>query len=97
MSQVIEHLACPEEILAVIHRWIGLQGVFVISTVNVVHAFSSHKKLESIFGSQLHVQLTDGINKMAEWAKSVSIRQSKIFSAIEVDKNLPPSWREITD
>ena len=33
MSQVIEHLACPEEILAIIHRWIGLQGALVISTV----------------------------------------------------------------
>lgn len=63
----------------------------------VVHAFSSHKKLESIFGSQSYAPLTVGINKMAEWAKSVGIRESKILSAIEVDKNLPPSWKEITN
>jgi len=37
MSQVIEHLAYPEEVLSDIHRWIGPEGVLVISTCNIAH------------------------------------------------------------
>jgi UDP-glucose 4-epimerase len=61
----------------------------------VLHAFSSHKKLEKVFGPQNYVTLAEGISKMAEWAKSAGARESKVFSGIEVDKNLPPSWKAI--
>jgi cyclopropane fatty-acyl-phospholipid synthase-like methyltransferase len=37
MSQVIEHIAYPEELLSVIHRWIPSKGVLIISTCNVAH------------------------------------------------------------
>jgi UDP-glucose 4-epimerase len=59
----------------------------------VVHAFSSHKKLEQVFGPQSYVPLAEGISRMAEWAKSAGVRESKVFSAIEIEKNMPPSWK----
>lgn len=59
----------------------------------VVHAFSSHERLRAVFGHLLHdVTLEDGVKRMAEWAKKVGPRASNQFEAIEVRKNLPPSW-----
>lgn len=62
----------------------------------VVHAFSSHDKVQAIFGDLIrNVSLDEGVQRMAEWAKSVGIRSSKKFEAVEVDRNMPPSWRSI--
>ncbi|MBN2037288.1 MAG: NAD-dependent epimerase/dehydratase family protein [Chitinispirillaceae bacterium] len=59
----------------------------------VVHAFSSHKKLEKVFGLQKYVPLAEGISRMAEWAKSAGVRESAVFSGIEIEKNMPLSWK----
>jgi len=37
MSQVIEHIACPNDIITKIRDWLTADGVLVISTVNVAH------------------------------------------------------------
>jgi UDP-glucose 4-epimerase len=59
----------------------------------VVHAFSSHDKVQNVFGDLIHnVTLQDGIDRMAAWAKKAGARQGKPFKGIEVRKNLPPSW-----
>lgn len=61
----------------------------------VVHAFSSHDNVRRIFGDLIkNVSLEEGIARMAAWAKRVGVRQSQRFEGIEVEKNLPPSWRE---
>jgi len=63
----------------------------------VVHAHASHEKLRRVFhdpgftGSAT-VQLGEGIRRMAAWAKRHGSRESSRFSAIEIRKNLPPSW-----
>jgi hypothetical protein len=31
---------------------------------------------------------------MADWVREVGPRQSQPFQGIEIEKNLPPSWRE---
>jgi len=60
----------------------------------VVHAFSSHEKVQRQFGDLIkNVSLEEGVTRMASWAKRVGARASKKFDAIEVEKNMPPSWR----
>lgn len=63
----------------------------------VVHAYSTHEKVEKVFGNQEFVSLQDGVFRMAEWAKSKGPRESSIFSGIEIEKNLPPSWKTVMD
>lgn len=75
---------------------------FLPARQEVVHAYASHDKLRRVFGSHgsRHswsadpgcVLLEDGIRRMAAWAKRYGCRESSRFSAIEIRKNLPPSW-----
>jgi len=61
----------------------------------VVHAYASHEKVRRVFGAGSRdacVSLEDGIRRMAAWAKRHGSRESSAFSAIEISKNLPPSW-----
>ncbi len=57
-----------------------------------VHAFSDHACARRVFGKRKPVTLEQGMRLMAAWAKRVGARQSKSFDAVEVTKNLPPSW-----
>ena len=59
----------------------------------VVHAFSDHSKVSKVFGHTKPVTLEEGIREMAEWVKKVGPRKSSVFQGIEVERNLPPSWR----
>ncbi len=58
----------------------------------VKHAYSSHEKLQQVFGARPQVPLEEGLRRMAAWAKAVGPRQSRPFEAIEIPRNLPPSW-----
>ena len=62
--------------------------------LEVKHAFSTHKKTEQIFGHGAQYSLSEGISRMAQWAKNAGTRESKKFDNIEILKNLPPSWKE---
>ena len=59
----------------------------------VVHAYSSHDKARKIFGDATPVTLEDGVERMAAWARRVGARESGTFGNIEVERNLPASWR----
>lgn len=59
----------------------------------VVDAWSDHHKVKQAFGLTSEVSLDEGIQKMADWVKSVGSRSTKPFDGIEIEKNLPPSWR----
>ena len=63
----------------------------------VVTAYSSHEKVRRVFGDLIgNVPLSDGLAKMAEWAKTLkSIPEPRRFGHIEVEKNLPPSWAKM--
>jgi UDP-glucose 4-epimerase len=74
-------------------------------TCNVIHldprnevkiAFSDHSKAERIFGKRQKKELRDGVRAMAEWVRNHGARESSIFEAIEVTKNMPPSWSRRT-
>jgi UDP-glucose 4-epimerase len=60
----------------------------------VVHAFSDHSKIQRVFDHNDTISLTDGINRMAAWARAHGPRpQVEFVGEIELDVNLPPSWR----
>jgi UDP-glucose 4-epimerase len=58
----------------------------------VVHAYASHDKVKKIFKTGTPVSLSEGLRRMADWAKTKPPRPSPAFESIEVLKNLPPSW-----
>ena len=60
----------------------------------VVHAFSDHSKIQHVFDHDDTISLTDGIDRMADWARAHGPRpQVEFVGEIELDVNLPPSWR----
>jgi UDP-glucose 4-epimerase len=59
----------------------------------VVHAVADHSKVERIFGHRAKWSLRDGLQRMADWARGVGPRPPSTFGRIEVERNLPPSWR----
>jgi UDP-glucose 4-epimerase len=60
----------------------------------VVHAYSSHDKVNAVFGDLVkNLSLEEGIERMASWAQAVGPRASKPFERVEVLKNMPASWR----
>jgi UDP-glucose 4-epimerase len=58
----------------------------------VLHAFSDHSKARAAFGLGAPTSLEDGLARMAQWAKTVTLRPLQGFANIEVTKNMPPSW-----
>ena len=58
----------------------------------VVHAYSSHSKIESVFGARAHCELDEGLERMAAWVQKHGARQSQSFKEVEIRKNLPPVW-----
>lgn len=59
----------------------------------VVHAYSDHSKVQRVFKNTTRFSLQEGIHAMAAWAKKAGSRESKKFKNIEIERNLPPSWR----
>jgi UDP-glucose 4-epimerase len=58
----------------------------------VQNAYSSHAKINRVFGVRETYSLEDGLKSMAEWVKLHGARQSKKFEGIEVTKNFPKAW-----
>jgi len=60
----------------------------------VVHAYSTHKKVRDVLGYKTATNLEQGVRRMAKWAKEVGSRKSSEFTNIEVSKNMPEIWLE---
>lgn len=60
----------------------------------VQHAYCAHDCCNRLFGECDPVSLELGIQRMADWAKRVGSRKGKAFGAVEVVRNLPPSWQQ---
>jgi UDP-glucose 4-epimerase len=60
----------------------------------VVHAFSDHSKLTGVFGRREAVELRRGVRLMCDWAREHGPRSTPLFTGIEIERNLPPSWRK---
>jgi UDP-glucose 4-epimerase len=59
----------------------------------VVDAWSDHAKAHRTFGTAHETSLADGLKRMADWVRASGVRKSKPFKGIEIEKNLPPSWK----
>ncbi len=59
----------------------------------VEFAWSDHSRSHAVFGTVAETPLVEGIRRMAEWAKQTGPRESKRFEEIEIERQLPPSWR----
>lgn len=62
----------------------------------VAHAHSAHDKIRKFFDSGAETALDDGLRRMARWAETVGPRRGAPFAGIEIERNLPSSWRQIT-
>ena len=76
------------------------QAMNITPTINylkqreeVIHAYSSHEKFKKTFNPKPTISLTEGLAKMAAWAKKHGPQTNTKFSNIEITKNLPPSWQ----
>jgi len=63
----------------------------------VVHAYSSHARIQEVFGLPSTTSLEVGIGRMAAWAKDRGPREPVRFKGIEVERNLPPSWAAVLE
>lgn len=59
----------------------------------VQHAYSDHTKAATLFGLGPKVSLTEGVSRMASWARSAGSRKSQFFENIEISRGLPAHWR----
>lgn len=55
-------------------------------------AYSDHSKARYFFKCEPQVALADGLKRMALWVKQHGSRETKAFTDIEVNVNMPPSW-----
>ena len=60
----------------------------------VKHTYSDHSKFKNIFKPKPETRLDDGLLKMANWVMQNGVRISKDFNDIEIDKNMPISWKK---
>tara|TARA_Y100000310_G_C20609762_1_gene777396 strand:- start:45 stop:572 length:528 start_codon:yes stop_codon:yes gene_type:complete len=60
----------------------------------VMHAYSTHEKVMNVLGYKTNTSLSEGLKKMANWVKQVGIKESQEFKNIEIEENLPPSWKK---
>lgn len=58
----------------------------------VANAYSSHEKVEQVFGSRPKTSLEQGLTQMARWVRQHGARSSQSFKNIEVMKNFPAAW-----
>ena len=58
----------------------------------VWHAYSSHEKVQQVFGERRLHTLEEGLGRMAQWVKQHGARTSQEFDGIEVLKNFPQAW-----
>jgi len=61
----------------------------------VKHIYSSHEKIRSMLGLGAKIELKEGIERMVRWARQHGARQTKEFTDIEIERNLPESWRPV--
>jgi UDP-glucose 4-epimerase len=64
----------------------------------VQHAYASHAKVRAAFGDLMRdVPLRQGLDEMAAWARQHGSRETAPFAAVEVAKNMPPSWARLVE
>jgi len=84
------------ELAKVISKEMGASLIinYLNSRKEVVHAYSSHKKIKKYFEELINdISLEIGVRTMVSWVKKHGARNTSNFDNIEVIKNLPESWK----
>jgi UDP-glucose 4-epimerase len=89
-----DHPYSVNELAACVAKSMGVEPdiVHLPARNEVLNAYSSHEKIQRIFGDRKLVSLDDGLHRMAEWVRSHGARSSQKFKNIEVTKNFPRAW-----
>jgi len=84
------------ELVVLVQEAMGIKGdVRHLDARNeVVFAFSDHSKATRVFGELRETTLAEGLARMAPWAKATGARKSGHFGNIEIERGLPPSWKQ---
>lgn len=61
----------------------------------VVHAHSDHTRLRKFFGEGIDTDLHVGLRLMWNWARLLGPQAPTPAPTVEVDRNMPPSWRSV--
>ena len=67
---------------------------YLPARVEVAHVHASHERARAVLGYQDRIALETGVRAMAAWVRQHGARRSPPFAAIELERGLPPSWRE---
>lgn len=59
----------------------------------VPHVQPSHEKARALLGYQDRIGLDEGLRTMAAWARRTGVPPRSERQPLEIDRNLPPSWR----
>jgi UDP-glucose 4-epimerase len=69
---------------------------FLPARHEVLHAYASHEKIKQVFElSAAPLPIEQGLAEMAAWANITGSKKGKPFGALELEKNLPPSWKQL--
>jgi UDP-glucose 4-epimerase len=60
----------------------------------VIDAVADHAKVARVFGYTAKWSLAEGLERMADWAKRVGPHAPGRRMDVELDRHLPPSWRD---
>ncbi len=63
--------------------------------VEVKYAWCDNSRAKTILGYEDRTSIQEGIRRMAEWAKKKGPMDPIIWERVEIDKNLPDSWRKL--
>lgn len=82
------------ELASAVMKAMGIKGAVLHteSRNEVVHAWSDHAKSQKIFGRISLTPLDIGLKRMAKWAMTTGIKESKKFEKIEIQEKLPTIW-----
>jgi UDP-glucose 4-epimerase len=72
---------------------VALRVDYQPSRMEARHAIADHDRLRAVFGQVPQVELDEGLARMAAWARRHGPRQPSTFADIEIERQLPPSWR----
>jgi UDP-glucose 4-epimerase len=69
---------------------------FLDARNEVLHAYSNHDKVRKYFGDLITgVELESGIEQMTLWARKTGPKSGKRFAGVEIEKNMPLSWKHL--
>ena len=88
----------PYSVNQLVHEVGAVMGVspnveYLEARNEVLHAYSDHSRVAEVFGEPNDVSLREGLEIMAQWALAHGSRSTKPFTGIEIERNMPPSWR----